>query len=799
VTVAVRSVLRLVPSDGPVLVGGSVPDDVLAALHTRGDHLTAADEPAAAALAERLGRAALSVAAADTAVVRPTGRAPLPRADTVVTDLVLAGPDGTDLAALKVLADVADRRVTSEHLALEPDGGVRWVATWRTADDEVAGGRPAAVVLAALTAAIDLLSGELAGTTADLGSARWQVTDRNQRLRAAERAVTVAQGAADGLTARLAGLADATPADRADAAAAARPAGAGGGGLLRRLLGDRTLDSPSGPARPPSPLDRLPGQTAGLRVATLGDGVLPWAAGAVRVRPVTTPLGDEPLLTSGHDHLEAVLVGETLPTGWTATDGTALLAAAAALGAPRVGVRTRVDGVAWFDGHVDAEVAPTADTGGGGIVRVPSARPVQPAAAVPAGFLRLADGPLAVVPDGPLTPGTAAALRTAAAGRGRSTDDVEALVGTAPATADDGPGGLPTRVVPALAAHDLPGLLDALRTHRAVLDHPGLHADAGAHAHWLTTLALARVPLLLAEPLPATVVGLLGAPLAAVLAGTTSADLHDHVARERRTVLALRAAWTSATPTALWRRLAPAIGLPAPRRPEVSMVLATNRPDHLLHAVGQAAAQTWGRSELVVVLHGDAFEPGWEDRVTARAAEVAPDLPVVVRRAGSELLLGEVLDVGCEAAGGDLVTKVDDDDWYSPDHVVDLLAAREQSGAHLVGKAAEFTHLAALDLTIRRMADGAERPSRSVAGGTFLLARHDLWSLGGWPHTPRFVDQRLLDALEEAGGLLHRTHGFGYVLNRHGVGHTWDADTDYFLRQAVTQHPGLALDVAGVR
>ena len=81
---------------------------------------------------------------------------------------------------------------------------------------------------------------------------------------------------------------------------------------------------------------------------------------------------------------------------------------------------------------------------------------------------------------------------------------------------------------------------------------------------------------------------------------------------------------------------------------------------------------------------------------------------------------GDVLTASVRAASGDVVAKMDDDDWYGPDFLTDLLLARHYSGADVVGMTAEYVHLEAIDRTVRRT-DESERAAKFVAGGTIMV------------------------------------------------------------------------------
>lgn len=259
-----------------------------------------------------------------------------------------------------------------------------------------------------------------------------------------------------------------------------------------------------------------------------------------------------------------------------------------------------------------------------------------------------------------------------------------------------------------------------------------------------------------------------GVPLVGGAAGEV--DLGDRHAREVHSIRQ--------------RRRALDLLVPPATRPSVSIVMATRRPEMLDHALAQVAAQR-GVEQLELVLAPHGFEPGLPTDLP---------VPVTVVPCPAEMVFGDVLAAATTAASGDLVLKMDDDDWYDPDLVADLLRARAYSGADLVGCPDELYHLTAQDCTIHRRHPG-ERYTHWVAGGTLLLSRGLLREVGGFAPVPRHVDRHLLDALARGGATAYRTHGLGYVLRRNPGGHTYDADLDAILDPArlIARWPGLHL------
>lgn len=238
------------------------------------------------------------------------------------------------------------------------------------------------------------------------------------------------------------------------------------------------------------------------------------------------------------------------------------------------------------------------------------------------------------------------------------------------------------------------------------------------------------------------------------------------------------------------------LGLSRNRRPfdwpSVSVILSTRRPGLIPLILQQISRQSYSNLEVVLAVHGNA-------QLSLASDAAISEFPGRIRHLSftESVPFGEVLNEACAAADGQVVTKMDDDDWYSEFHIEDLVLAREYSGAQLVGSPVEFTYLEGLDITTRRGQNG-ERYTNHVAGGTMMISRADLRAVGGWRIVSNAVDRGLIDAVLASGGNIYRTHGQNYVMHRRtpksaSGRHTWDADYSVFLRDIREKWDGLVL------
>ncbi|MFF4990551.1 glycosyltransferase [Streptosporangium saharense] len=314
----------------------------------------------------------------------------------------------------------------------------------------------------------------------------------------------------------------------------------------------------------------------------------------------------------------------------------------------------------------------------------------------------------------------------------------------------------------------------------------------GELADRISPLGLARTVCGLAAagvPVVATPTGawrdLLGAELAGVLDGFAVSRLADALDREQYSVRLRRCALDLHGVAGRWRALATMSGLRAPAPTTVSVLLCTRRPDMVGFALRQAGRQRGPEVEVVLTLHG--FQA---DHPDVAAAVSAYKGTVTVIEADGRMVFGDALNQAAERASGAWLTKMDDDDWYGPDHLSDLLLAQRYSAADLVGSAPEFVYLERIGVTVRRdMA--TELCTGVVAGGTMLLSRAAFDDAGGFRPIPRTVDGQLLQSVTAAGGRVYRTHGLNYILRRREAsGHTWQEPINAFLRSFRRQWRG---------
>ncbi|MFI7639990.1 glycosyltransferase [Nonomuraea sp. NPDC049400] len=305
--------------------------------------------------------------------------------------------------------------------------------------------------------------------------------------------------------------------------------------------------------------------------------------------------------------------------------------------------------------------------------------------------------------------------------------------------------------------------------------HP--HSGPLAAVRVLAGLAAAGVPLR-AESVPRWA-GALGDEIIGLIEHCP--DISDDLRREEHSIRLRRAALRTHGVAARWEQL----GAPAPAPPLTSVLLATRRTDMVSFALDQVARQRGAQLEVILALHGVS-----QDHPDVAKAIAAFEGPLTVFEADPQAVFGGVLNDAAARASGSFLLKMDDDDWYGPDFLSDLLLAHSYSGAQVVGTVPEFVYLSSIDVTVHRK-QVTEQITSFIAGGTILVERSAFQAVGGFRPLRRSVDTQFQEALQAAGGQIYRTHGLGYILRRGpAANHTWREPIGTFLQRNRQQWRG---------
>ena len=251
-----------------------------------------------------------------------------------------------------------------------------------------------------------------------------------------------------------------------------------------------------------------------------------------------------------------------------------------------------------------------------------------------------------------------------------------------------------------------------------------------------------------------------------------SADLRDRIGH-----LAMRKVFESHLYGHRAESVLRAAGVTAPSRERsISVVLPTNRPEQVDHAIEQVARQIHRPLQLVLVLHGVPT-----DGVAERARKAGLENVVVVT-ADPSLTLGSVLNLGIEAADGAYLAKMDDDNVYGAHYLSDLASAFDYTTAGLVGKGAHYCEMRTHGVTLLRFPHLEHTEAELIQGGT-ILADGDLLRKMRFADLPRAIDSDLLRrALRDKVGV-YSGDRFNFVSVRGDrEAHTWKVDDKELMR-----------------
>ncbi|MDO5741465.1 MAG: glycosyltransferase [Vagococcus sp.] len=211
--------------------------------------------------------------------------------------------------------------------------------------------------------------------------------------------------------------------------------------------------------------------------------------------------------------------------------------------------------------------------------------------------------------------------------------------------------------------------------------------------------------------------------------------------------------------------------------PDISILLSTNRPDNLPTALDNCARQNHIDTQIIIGTHG--FSPS--SSVQQHAHSLGLDVAWV--ELDSSFSLGSCYNHLLEYADCPLIAKMDDDDWYAPEYLLEQVSAMDSLQVDAVGKNTHLISFPHRHLTALYAPGHSHIYTRFVAGPT-IVTKADLAKDLSFPDITVGEDSQFLQRIHQNGGVIFSTSPFGFIRNRGLTGHTFEQADARFLANA---------------
>ncbi|TGA98718.1 glycosyltransferase [Sporolactobacillus shoreae] len=215
----------------------------------------------------------------------------------------------------------------------------------------------------------------------------------------------------------------------------------------------------------------------------------------------------------------------------------------------------------------------------------------------------------------------------------------------------------------------------------------------------------------------------------------------------------------------------------------ITVMTSTMRQEMSDHILKNFLRQDFNPKELIILLNKKELNAGqWKE-------ETANYNNIHIFQLGEEKTLGECLNFGGQQARYNVIAKFDDDDYYSPAYLTNMVSRLKGKNVDVIGKSSIFVYFKSeKKLSLFRRSKSPfyikkERDlKRALAGGTLIFKKDVLKKVPFAPLNKGEDLQFQKDCLRQ-GLSLFSSDPYDYALLRYDSKHhqhSWDTDNQIF-------------------
>ncbi|WP_053956179.1 glycosyltransferase family protein [Inediibacterium massiliense] len=211
----------------------------------------------------------------------------------------------------------------------------------------------------------------------------------------------------------------------------------------------------------------------------------------------------------------------------------------------------------------------------------------------------------------------------------------------------------------------------------------------------------------------------------------------------------------------------------------VSIITCTNRKHCMNNIFENYARQTYPYKELILILNNNHMN---YDRWIKESKKYEN---VTIFQIDEQKTLGECLNFAISKSKFDYISKMDDDDYYAPNYMIDMMNAFVYTDADVVGKHAYYIYLPDYNILALKFPNTENQYTPFVAGSTLTFKKKVFEKIKFITHKPSGCDSEFLLDCKKNGFKIYSTDRFNYAGSRRAnlEDHTWKITPDEFLRK----------------
>lgn len=211
----------------------------------------------------------------------------------------------------------------------------------------------------------------------------------------------------------------------------------------------------------------------------------------------------------------------------------------------------------------------------------------------------------------------------------------------------------------------------------------------------------------------------------------------------------------------------------------VSVITCTNRDYSMTNVFQNFLHQTVDNKdkELIIILNNDEMDmKKWK-----READKYKNISVY--RISEKVTLGQCLNFGIDKARFDVIAKLDDDDYYSPNYLSSMIDSMNEQNASIVGKTSMFVYYKSLNLLSVHLPNQENRFCKHVAGATLVFKKSVVKKVK-FRDINQGSDQKFLADCVSNGFIIYSNSKYNFVCirNSNKSHHTWKVEDRHLLK-----------------